>query len=116
MCTVEVIRHTDPATFHEFQSQLTAMAAAAATSKSEAAANEQLTRQKRSAYVRITEQPASKGLRFRYECEGRSAGSIPGAGTTSDNKTFPGIQVRGGEFVCHVKQCCHMFVLFLNFH
>ena len=26
----------------------------------------------------MVEQPAGKGLRFRYECEGRSAGSIPG--------------------------------------
>ena len=26
---------------------------------------------KKAAYVRILEQPASKGLRFRYECEGR---------------------------------------------
>ena len=28
---------------------------------------------KKSAYVKIVEQPASKGLRFRYECEGRWA-------------------------------------------
>jgi hypothetical protein len=33
------------------------------------------------------------GLRFRYECEGRSAGSIPGSSSTNDNKTFPTIQV-----------------------
>ena len=26
---------------------------------------------KKAAYVKILEQPASKGLRFRYECEGR---------------------------------------------
>lgn len=45
------------------------------------------------AFVKITEQPAPKALRFRYECEGRSAGSIPGASSTPDNKTFPGIQV-----------------------
>lgn len=45
------------------------------------------------AYVKITEQPAPKALRFRYECEGRSAGSIPGANSTPDNKTYPGIQV-----------------------
>jgi len=45
------------------------------------------------AQVKILEQPASKALRFRYECEGRSAGSIPGAKSTSDNKTFPTIQV-----------------------
>lgn len=46
-----------------------------------------------SAYVKITEQPAPKALRFRYECEGRSAGSIPGANSTTDNKTYPSIQV-----------------------
>ena len=48
-------------------------------------------------YVEIVEQPASKGLRFRYECEGRSAGSIPGTHSTCDNKTFPTIKVRCGK-------------------
>jgi len=52
-------------------------------------------RQKKSAFVKIVEQPAAKGLRFRYECEGRSAGSIPGAASTPDNRTFPTIQVDG---------------------
>jgi len=50
---------------------------------------------KKSAYVKVVEQPASKGLRFRYECEGRSAGSIPGAGSTQENRTYPTIQVVG---------------------
>ena len=50
-------------------------------------------RTKKAAYVKILEQPASKGLRFRYECEGRSAGSIPGVSSCQDNKTFPTIQV-----------------------
>jgi len=53
------------------------------------------TKTKKSAFVRILEQPASKGLRFRYECEGRSAGSIPGVNSSQDNKTFPTIQVVG---------------------
>lgn len=44
-------------------------------------------------YIKIIEQPASKALRFRYECEGRSAGSIPGVNSTPENKTFPTIQV-----------------------
>lgn len=44
-------------------------------------------------YVEILEQPASKALRFRYECEGRSAGSIPGINSTPENKTFPSIRV-----------------------
>lgn len=43
--------------------------------------------------VEILEQPASKALRFRYECEGRSAGSIPGVNSTPENKTFPSIRV-----------------------
>ncbi|XP_021925481.1 transcription factor p65-like isoform X4 [Zootermopsis nevadensis] len=50
---------------------------------------------KKSVYVKITEQPASKALRFRYECEGRSAGSIPGVNSTPENKTFPTIQIVG---------------------
>lgn len=41
----------------------------------------------------ITEQPAAKALRFRYECEGRSAGSVPGANSTPEAKTFPSIRV-----------------------
>ncbi|XP_063222875.1 embryonic polarity protein dorsal-like isoform X4 [Bacillus rossius redtenbacheri] len=49
----------------------------------------------RAASVKIVEQPASKALRFRYECEGRSAGSIPGKHSTPENKTFPSIQVVG---------------------
>lgn len=47
------------------------------------------------AYVEIVEQPASKAMRFRYECEGRSAGSIPGQSSTPENKTFPTIRVVG---------------------
>lgn len=47
------------------------------------------------AYVKIVEQPAPKALRFRYECEGRSAGSIPGARSTPDNKTYPTIKIMG---------------------
>ncbi|CAL7934589.1 unnamed protein product [Xylocopa violacea] len=46
-------------------------------------------------YVEIIEQPASKALRFRYECEGRSAGSIPGVNSTPENKTFPSIRIVG---------------------
>ena len=53
---------------------------------------------KKSMYVDIVEQPASKGLRFRYECEGRSAGCIPGVNTTNENKTYPTIRVR--EYKC----------------
>lgn len=52
---------------------------------------------RRTATVVITEQPASKALRFRYECEGRSAGSIPGVNSTPENKTFPSIKVVGHQ-------------------
>ncbi len=67
-----------------------AAAAAAVSSPSKA----ELAKMKRHAHVKIVEQPASKGLRFRYECEGRSAGSIPGASSTAEHKTYPTIQVR----------------------
>ncbi|XP_014217981.1 embryonic polarity protein dorsal-like, partial [Copidosoma floridanum] len=46
-------------------------------------------------YVKIIEQPASKALRFRYECESRTAGSIPGISSTPENKTYPTIQIVG---------------------
>jgi hypothetical protein len=42
--------------------------------------------------VEILEQPANKGLCFRYECESRSAGSIS-VNNTPENKTFPSIRV-----------------------
>nr|AGI44585.1 transcription factor Rel [Azumapecten farreri] len=44
-------------------------------------------------YVEIVEQPKQRGLRFRYECEGRSAGSIPGDKSTTERKTFPTIKI-----------------------
>jgi len=49
----------------------------------------------RNVFVKIVEEPASKALRFRYECEGRSADSLPGASSTQDKKSFPKIQVVG---------------------
>lgn len=44
-------------------------------------------------YVEIIEQPCKCALRFRYKCEGRSAGSLPGVNSTSDSKTFPTIRI-----------------------
>uniref|UniRef100_A0A8D0L5T2 REL proto-oncogene, NF-kB subunit n=1 Tax=Sphenodon punctatus TaxID=8508 RepID=A0A8D0L5T2_SPHPU len=44
-------------------------------------------------YVEIFEQPRQRGMRFRYKCEGRSAGSIPGEHSTDNNRTFPSIQI-----------------------
>ncbi|KAM3963751.1 LOW QUALITY PROTEIN: embryonic polarity protein dorsal [Aphomia sociella] len=46
-------------------------------------------------YTKIVEQPAGKALRFRYECEGRSAGSIPGVNSTPENRTYPTIKICG---------------------
>ncbi|XP_060105621.1 proto-oncogene c-Rel [Heteronotia binoei] len=44
-------------------------------------------------YIEICEQPRQRGMRFRYQCEGRSAGSIPGEHSTDINRTFPAIQI-----------------------
>ncbi|KAK3093326.1 hypothetical protein FSP39_014150 [Pinctada imbricata] len=44
-------------------------------------------------WTEIMEQPKQRGLRFRYECEGRSAGSIPGESSTNEKKTFPTIKI-----------------------
>ncbi|XP_028580982.2 proto-oncogene c-Rel isoform X1 [Podarcis muralis] len=44
-------------------------------------------------YIEICEQPRQRGMRFRYKCEGRSAGSIPGEHSSDMNRTFPAIQV-----------------------
>ena len=121
---VDVIRHADPVTFQEFfppQDRLTGASSSAGAMSSSyppapasnatatstmmmmmpavAAPKSDPNRSKKHAHVRVIEQPASKGLRFRYECEGRSAGSIPGASSTNENKTFPTIQVSfGGNF------------------
>uniref|UniRef100_A0A8B9J077 RHD domain-containing protein n=1 Tax=Amazona collaria TaxID=241587 RepID=A0A8B9J077_9PSIT len=38
-------------------------------------------------------QPKQRGMRFRYECEGRSAGSILGQSSTEASKTLPAIEV-----------------------
>ncbi len=36
-----------------------------------------------------------KSFYFRYPCEGRSAGSLQGASSTQENKTFPTIKIEG---------------------
>lgn len=43
--------------------------------------------------LEIVEQPKQRGMRFRYECEGRSAGSIPGENSMCEKKTWPSCQV-----------------------
>lgn len=47
-------------------------------------------------FVEIIEQPKQRGMRFRYKCEGRSAGSIPGERSTDATKTHPTIKVGPG--------------------
>uniref|UniRef100_A0A8C4R0K0 V-rel avian reticuloendotheliosis viral oncogene homolog n=1 Tax=Eptatretus burgeri TaxID=7764 RepID=A0A8C4R0K0_EPTBU len=43
--------------------------------------------------LEILEQPRQRGQRFRYECEGRSAGSILGENSTEQHKTYTAVQV-----------------------
>lgn len=57
------------------------------------AANHQSVVDQSKPYVRIVEQPARAALRFRYQCEGRSAGSLPGANSTNERKTYPTIEI-----------------------
>ncbi|KAG7470853.1 hypothetical protein MATL_G00118210 [Megalops atlanticus] len=45
--------------------------------------------------LEIVEHPKERGMRFRYECEGRSAGSILGASSTEATKTLPAVEVKG---------------------
>lgn len=84
---VAVIESTDPSALEMFQDPNTM----ANVNHSPTNAPQQ---ESASPHVVILEHPAPKALRFRYECEGRSAGSIPGANSTSDNKTYPTIQVK----------------------
>ena len=44
-------------------------------------------------YVTIVEQPAKCGVRFRYECEGRISGAIPGVNATTLSPTYPTIKI-----------------------
>lgn len=50
----------------------------------------------------VVEEPKDRGMRFRYECEGRSAGSILGASSTDTNKTQPAIEIQG--HIDHLKK------------
>ncbi|KAM8858828.1 proto-oncogene c-Rel [Spinachia spinachia] len=43
--------------------------------------------------VQIYEQPKQRGMRFRYKCEGRSAGSIPGEKSSDNNRSYPSLQI-----------------------
>ncbi|XP_029963151.1 proto-oncogene c-Rel-like isoform X1 [Salarias fasciatus] len=43
--------------------------------------------------IQMFEQPKPRGMRFRYKCEGRSAGSIPGERSSDNNRTYPSLQI-----------------------
>nr|XP_020666547.1 transcription factor RelB isoform X1 [Pogona vitticeps] len=51
----------------------------------------------------ITEQPKQRGMRFRYQCEGRSAGSILGENSTETNKTLPTIELQNCTGIPEIK-------------
>ena len=55
----------------------------------------QLLKTQTSPYVEVVEQPAPNTLRFRYECERRSAGCIYGVNSSAEVKTYPSIKVHG---------------------
>jgi len=60
-------------------------------------------------YLEIVEQPASNSLRFRYRCEGRSAGTLHGASTTgrySEIKTYPRVKIHGFQGPARVAISC----------
>ncbi|XP_017854412.1 embryonic polarity protein dorsal-like isoform X1 [Drosophila busckii] len=44
-------------------------------------------------YIHIVEEPTDNVIRFRYKCEGRTAGSIPGKNSKPEMKTFPTIEI-----------------------
>lgn len=59
--------------------------------------------QKKTPKLHIKEQPKQRGMRFRYECEGRFAGSILGASSTDENKTLPTIELSDCDGIPEVK-------------
>ncbi|XP_075999800.1 transcription factor p65 isoform X2 [Genypterus blacodes] len=54
---------------------------------------EAITVQTGNPFIEIIEQPKQRGMRFRYKCEGRSAGSIPGEKSNDTTKTHPAIKM-----------------------
>ncbi|XP_022529988.2 transcription factor RelB isoform X1 [Astyanax mexicanus] len=65
------------------------------SARSHQTGTEQLERLLNKPQLQVVEQPKERGMRFRYECEGRSAGSILGASSTEVNKTLPAIEIQG---------------------
>ena len=44
-------------------------------------------------WIEIIEQPVVKSLRFQYDCDKRSVGSIIGVNSTPENVTYPTVRV-----------------------
>lgn len=47
----------------------------------------------RKPHLFIIEQPAKCGVRFRYECENRLSGPLPGASSTFSITTYPTVKL-----------------------
>ncbi len=43
--------------------------------------------------VEIVEKPETNSMRFRYACEGDTAGSLLGVNSTDSEKTYPSIRI-----------------------
>ncbi|KAH8293207.1 hypothetical protein KR044_013129 [Drosophila immigrans] len=56
--------------------------------------------------VRIVVEPTRNIIRFRYKCEGRTAGSIPGINSTAGVKTYPTIEILNYNGPAHVIVSC----------
>ncbi|KAJ8405769.1 hypothetical protein AAFF_G00312060 [Aldrovandia affinis] len=54
-------------------------------------------------YIEVIEQPKQRGMRFRYKCEGRSAGSILGEKSNDTTKTHPSIKIHNCSGPVHVR-------------
>jgi len=44
-------------------------------------------------FLKIVEQPQSRGFRFRYECEGKSHGGLQGETSRREKRSYPSVQV-----------------------
>ncbi|XP_034101352.1 embryonic polarity protein dorsal [Drosophila albomicans] len=58
------------------------------------------------AFTRIVVEPTNHIIRFRYKCEGRTAGSIPGNNSKPEAKTYPTIEIVNYNGPAHVFVSC----------
>ena len=59
-------------------------------------------------WIEVIEQPKSSAMRFRYLCEGRSAGTILGVSATAAQKTYPTIRVSRISARRHAPVCYYV--------